>query len=1254
MRTSLYFYFALLLFSLLLGLDYFYKNQNRPDKIAARVQKTILYQDGQLKTFLETTRMKLKSYRPGKLDEGIREAMTPNKDNPFVLFIFRNNTLVAWNDNQVSVPGEIITAGQGKPMVKKMSNGWYYWLTQNSDNFLTAGAFLIKRDYSIKNDYLVNDFNPLFGHLSGVELTTKPGPYPIYSSAGEPLCYLEITEIPSPALWFTVTQLVLLVAGFIAISLFIYSFYNNHKWFKNRSYLLFICFLTDLITVRLVQFGFQFPSTIYSTPLFSASWYSSSAIQPSLGDYLLNTIILFILGIVFFIKGSIDSKITSKSNHVRKILGAAALVIIFLLTVAIQYLIGDLILNSAFSLQLQNISGLTTGSLVGILIMLLLFVFYWLVTTRLATNAMRLLTQPGPGQKPHLPSSWLFPLTALMIGIAGYLLVLIITGHHPVLIFASFVVYLFLLWFSEGFGKSVYVFPQIILFAAFFALVATCRLNDLNAQKEHEKSDLFVAKLANWRNPVTEVMFETLNSNVIGDTAFWKQISSAMANGTYDSETMSAAIAGRFFTGFWEKFDVQITICDSVKSLKIQPEGYVVNCDDYFSSIRENYGEETGLPNLFILDYGYGKENYLAVIGSDQLEENSFPRKFKIFIELNLITVGSDPGFPGILIDRENQATIVPSGISYGVYRNNRLIHALGVNHFPLVLEQDSVNGPGDKMFLTEDADHTTYRVDKDTILVICTPKTTWFGWITPFSYLFVLFSMVVMAWSIVQHLVSPGKEVLDSLRNRLYYALMGILIITLLVSGTVQIINILSVNAEKDRDNLRERAASIRVEVQHKFGNAGSPREITVKALDEFLVKLSNIFFTDVHFFNPDGVLMATSRQQIFSKGIISGMMEPEAAQAMMHGSQSIWIHEETIGKMKFLSAYVPLFNESNDLLGYLNLPFFSRGDESKQEIAAFVVTFLNIYIIIFLLGVLLTIVISDRITAPLALLAGKLSKIRLGKSNEKIEWNKNDEIGQLVAEYNRMVDELALSADLLARSERESAWREMARQVAHEIKNPLTPIKLSAQHLEKAWLEKAPDLDHRFRRFTQTLVAQIDALSEIATDFSDFAKLPKMKMESVNIEEVARFVINMYRDALSIKIVLNSENDDLCVSADRAQLIRVFTNLMNNAIQAIGERRDGRIVIGLKQENSFVSVEIMDNGAGIEAAQMNDIFRPGFTTRPGGMGLGLAIVKAILDDFNAEISCRSDEAGTTFRIKLGACEVSKTGNAGSLPENT
>jgi nitrogen fixation/metabolism regulation signal transduction histidine kinase/HAMP domain-containing protein len=287
---------------------------------------------------------------------------------------------------------------------------------------------------------------------------------------------------------------------------------------------------------------------------------------------------------------------------------------------------------------------------------------------------------------------------------------------------------------------------------------------------------------------------------------------------------------------------------------------------------------------------------------------------------------------------------------------------------------------------------------------------------------------------------------------------------------------------------------------------------------------------------------------------------------------------------------------------------------------------------------AIFIALLISRFTTRPLQLIRDKMRGISFDGTNEKINWPRKDEIGTLISEYNRMVDELSKSAELLAKSERESAWREMAKQVAHEIKNPLTPMKLSVQYLQKAWNEKSSDWEERLDRFSKTIIEHIDTLSAIASEFSDFAKMPQKHDEKINILDTVRKSLDLFTDTENITFTLeeNSPGPHI-VMADKNQLIRVFNNLINNSVQAIGKTKKGKVVISIDRKDDMHIIKVSDNGPGIPEEMVDKIFSPSFTTKTSGMGLGLALVKSIIQEAGGHITFSSSpDKGTEFIISL------------------
>ena len=320
------------------------------------------------------------------------------------------------------------------------------------------------------------------------------------------------------------------------------------------------------------------------------------------------------------------------------------------------------------------------------------------------------------------------------------------------------------------------------------------------------------------------------------------------------------------------------------------------------------------------------------------------------------------------------------------------------------------------------------------------------------------------------------------------------------------------------------------------------------------------------------------------------------------------------------------------------MNLPYFARESELRTEISTFVLTYMNIFILLSGISAFVVLYLSGRLTKPLLLLQSKMKAIRFDQANEPIEWRSQDEIGQLVNQYNQLIMELERSAELLARSERETAWREMARQVAHEIKNPLTPMRLSVQHLKRSWDDHDPEIEQKIERTTKTLIEQIDTLSTIASAFSDFARMPVNKPEAFDLADLIKRTALLYSGKSNIAIDIQTENDSVfLVYADKKNIGRAFGNLFKNAVQAIGNKPDGKISLLLSCTETDVKVIVKDNGKGMTQEEQNKLFIPNFTTKSSGMGLGLAIVRQIIESAGGSITFTSKlGSGTSFEVML------------------
>ncbi len=676
-----------------------------------------------------------------------------------------------------------------------------------------------------------------------------------------------------------------------------------------------------------------------------------------------------------------------------------------------------------------------------------------------------------------------------------------------------------------------------------------------------------------------------------------------------------------------------ITICDSSKELNIQPENYTVNCFEYFDNLISEYGITTNYKNLTFLEINILGDNYIGIIDIPSIQ----PLK-RIYVEVFSKLIPRGLGYPELLTDRKTPTTYNLNTYSWARYEKNEIVYHFGkyqystnlVNYRKLIKE--------DNFFDLNRFSHLFIEIDEDSALILSKKNPGLLDIAAPFSYFFIFYGIIVGIAFIIYRGPTPIKRHSMNFKKRLQWSIISLILFSFIIIGISSVFYIINLNDNKNTDLLSEKSHSVLIELEHKLAMEESLTPDMGQYLSDLMYKLSLIFFSDINLFDLDGKLLATSRQEIITKGLISSQMNPMAFNQMNNYKNSLFIHSESIGDYKYLSAYLPFRNERNKPIAYLNLPYFAKQDDLSQEISTYLVAFINIYVILTSIAILITLIFSNYISKPVQLIKEKIGQIKLGKQNEKIEWVQNDEIGSLVAEYNRMVDELAKSAEQLSRSERESAWREMAKQIAHEIKNPLTPMKLSVQYLKKAWDEKAPDWDQRFSRFTTTLVEQIESLSNIASEFSDFAKMPKSKFEKLELNKVINNAIDLFKDSSQVQFEFRSSNNHF-VMADNEQLLRVFINLINNSIQAITDPEKGLIQITLELSEGFQIIRFKDNGKGIPSDQKSKVFYPNFTTKSGGMGLGLAMVKNIIQNSNGEISFESEDGiGTTFIIKLPA----------------
>jgi len=601
--------------------------------------------------------------------------------------------------------------------------------------------------------------------------------------------------------------------------------------------------------------------------------------------------------------------------------------------------------------------------------------------------------------------------------------------------------------------------------------------------------------------------------------------------------------------------------------------------------------------------------------------------------------------YPSLSLDRElYDKTRQVQKFDFAVYRSGMLYEQNGNSSFPISLDNylpdfetltnSFTRGKGSVLEYIIPGDNTQLAIVKyqrQSFLEILTRFSIIFYFYTIGSFSFILFPLFFIRWQ-------RGEQTISQLPLRAKIRLMVLIIILvplILIVGNfstfVQNRYILQTESTLNRTTTR-----ITGLIEQECSDLLFSYPKTKDELIQEFQKIANFVEDDVTLYDGRGKYIASTQPQIFETGITSDLMNATAYNRLRRDNTARLLHRESIGNLSFFAAYQPILNDQNQPIGYVNVPYLGRQDQLDQQVQDFLSYFVNTYLLVFLLVNIIAVLLSNTITQPLQLLQARLSSTRLGDYNRPIDYKANDEVGDIIKAYNIMLDKLSESEEKLKQSQREKAWRQMARQVAHEIKNPLTPMKLSIQHINRAWAEQSVHLNKMFPRFVKTLLSQIDTLARIANSFSEFAKMPEPQKTRVSVNEVLLEVVDLYAQTEDTEWNIDIPSEEFWVYTDRDQLSRCFQNVVKNGLQAIEEKGIMDIRLFENGHDTCV-VEIKDNGKGMSEEVQEMIFEPNFSTKSSGMGLGLAMVRRMIEISGGRIYFESEvNKGTTFYIEL------------------
>ena len=747
-----------------------------------------------------------------------------------------------------------------------------------------------------------------------------------------------------------------------------------------------------------------------------------------------------------------------------------------------------------------------------------------------------------------------------------------------------------------------------------------------NRKRENAQMLALAKTMLEKRDTAFEDSFSAFSKQASADTILRDMVFS-------ESNVLADVVLGYsyelLFDSTLKSYVATLTLCAPEEEITIEPEGYDSPCKDYFEEKIDSNDHERVNDCLYFMDYNTLDPNYLGEIVINSADTT---QQKTLYFEFYKPIAPEGFGFPQLL--RENN-TFNRNDYSVALYKHNVLAYKYGRYVYPIF--QNSLNVTDGQFSISKRYKHYSLKGTDKNLLVVSTQRKEWSEITAPFALFFLV---QIIPFLLIMWMIQPKKKRKwqdKSLRQRLQTVVLSTLAIAVVAVGPVSVVYMRSLYNQKTAQNQFQTTRTLALEMNDAIALGENNKNFSKATWANILQHYSSTFFTDMNLYGLDGTLTATTRQEIYDLNLLAPVMNAEAYQNMSVNKALFHTQEEHLGKGRFESAYIPLTDTQGNTIAYLNTPYFSSTSDLHKEIRSFVLTYINIILVLLGIALIFVLRITKRLTQPLALIQDKMRGIKIDQKNEPIEWKGNDEIGALVKQYNQLIVELEKSAAELKRNVAESAWRGVARQVAHEIKNSLTPMRLSVQMLQRS-IENGKATPEQTQRTANTLIEQIDALSDIASSFSRYAKLPENHPQPLDLAELVGNVVNLYDNAENITFSYLYDNaKDHTFNGDKTNLNSAVGNLVKNAVQAIGSKPDGKIEVALQATDSTFIISVKDNGKGIKEEDKSQIFLPNFTTKTGGSGVGLSLTYNIVQAAGGSISFESEEnVGTEFFIEL------------------
>jgi signal transduction histidine kinase len=1146
------------------------------------------------------------------------------KNQQVSVFAYKHKCLVFWTDNLIQ-PYNFPCTNTFKKEILHNKKGWFQMLSLHKNGFDIYCYYQFYHAYPFNNAYFVDAFNSELS-LNNVSLTTneeiltlEPSGYTTHSNLPEISQSSFSGKRKRQMLEFFYS---ISFAFFMVFSLLLAS---KRQVFNARKFVITImAFVSVFSFLAFFNVVLKHKSDI---ELFSPDLAAYSASIPSLGHCILLMVAIVSALVVLH---QLISTLKQKSHlEPNKFIYSGISSIQWVLNYLVVFVVlPKYILNSRINYDFKLLANVDENTLIGLLNVFFFF-FVIILSNRILSNLVKHKINQTAFLKFHI---------AIGLTVAMYAHFF---DHTNGFLLICFSVFGFLLPFWLIFIKKL-LFRHIIGLGLLCAAIFSVQFEQLNSFKEKEHRKLFATKLIAKEDIDLEFKLLDIEEEMVHTEA----IDSLFYYTKNDYNELELNYRYTFFNDFIKNYDISLMRYDSFGA-DITPN----KLSYAYANSLYNQSTNKSISNYFL----YIKD--LHYLGGYLAKYEICPGKRNIGYVFLLLTpkVKSDLYNLDYFFNKMDYNSLADNRYSYAIYQNNELIKSLG--SYPYTLNNDlQYSKMEDESFMEVDGySQLLKKINAETFIIVSLKSATWNQIFTVFTFILLYFTSVLVlvfigiyalifligllgfnarfqkVYGVITkylRVININKLYLET-KIRLSFLLMSVLICSVVVYFTVQNVN--KSFKEKQNESLDKKMSQIVSELELGYSKRDE------RPIQNLIKHLANTYEVDINLYFKDGTLYQTANNRIYDESWFSPYLHPLAHYELIQRKQYNLKQVERIGLLEYQSYYNALFDANRNLIGYVHLPYFSKSLDLKNEFSSYLGSLLNISALLLMISLLIASYIGQSLVRPLNLMISSLAKIKLGEQNQLINWSRNDEIGQLVDQYNVMLKKLELSTEKLARSEREGAWKEMAKQVAHEIKNPLTPMKLHLQHLQMSLHKDDAYLKEKIASISQILIDQIDQLSNMAEEFSSFAKMPMALPEVQNINQILNSSIVLFRSQSHLEIDFVPSDEILLVMVDKDQITRVFTNILKNAQQATEENEICKIQVKIELIENNIDISFTDNGKGIEDELKDKIFQPNFSTKNSGMGLGLAICKKIIEQVHGTITFESElNKGTTFHVIL------------------